>query len=326
MTHKENFIKKANIKYNNKFDYSKFEYINAKTKSTIICPIHGEFLQNPDKHLSSKYSCKMCEKVLKNKQDKRGIPNINKRISKKEFEQMFYEKYGLNYKLILDDNYSGVCGGVVDVMCNEHGIIKFNPRNMRNISCPCFECSNRNRAKSKTKPYEIVVEQLNEKHNGKYTYHDDNKLTYRNKKSIIKIICKEHGEFLKSAQKHLSGQGCFQCKIIELVANNILLGGYSNAYFENNPEKSNTNAVLYYIKIGDLYKIGITTNLYNRIRTIRSKSKSDVDIIFTKEYTLLEAFTIEQSILNLNENYRTYRKWSSELFDRDVSETILKYF
>ncbi|MCK5539081.1 MAG: hypothetical protein KAI79_19825, partial [Bacteroidales bacterium] len=57
------FTIKADKKYNYKFDYSKFTYVNAKVKSTIICPIHGEFQQNPDKHLSGKYGCLKCSNL-----------------------------------------------------------------------------------------------------------------------------------------------------------------------------------------------------------------------------------------------------------------------
>lgn len=48
---KDKFINKAMIKFGNKFDYSKIDYKNAKTKVCIICPEHGEFWQTPDKHL-----------------------------------------------------------------------------------------------------------------------------------------------------------------------------------------------------------------------------------------------------------------------------------
>ena len=42
---KEDFVNRANEIHSHKYDYSKFEYINAITKSIIICPIHGEFMQ-----------------------------------------------------------------------------------------------------------------------------------------------------------------------------------------------------------------------------------------------------------------------------------------
>ena len=37
------FIKKANLVHNNKYDYSKSIYVNSKIKTTIICSKHGEF-------------------------------------------------------------------------------------------------------------------------------------------------------------------------------------------------------------------------------------------------------------------------------------------
>lgn len=32
-------------------DYSKVKYFNRQTKVSIICPIHGEFMQTPAHHL-----------------------------------------------------------------------------------------------------------------------------------------------------------------------------------------------------------------------------------------------------------------------------------
>lgn len=44
----ELFINKASNKFNNKFNYSKVNYVNYKTPVAIICPIHGEFQQTLD--------------------------------------------------------------------------------------------------------------------------------------------------------------------------------------------------------------------------------------------------------------------------------------
>ena len=46
------FINRVCAIHNNFYDYSKVEYINNHTKVCIICPIHGEFWQTPDKHLN----------------------------------------------------------------------------------------------------------------------------------------------------------------------------------------------------------------------------------------------------------------------------------
>lgn len=62
---KEDFIKRAQKIHENKYDYSKVEYVNNRTKVKIICPIHGEFLQTSDKHLRGA-GCPSCCKKIKN--------------------------------------------------------------------------------------------------------------------------------------------------------------------------------------------------------------------------------------------------------------------
>ena len=59
LSSKEAFVEKARLIYGDKYDYSKVNYINNKTKVCIICPIHGEFWQRPNDHLSG-YSCNRC--------------------------------------------------------------------------------------------------------------------------------------------------------------------------------------------------------------------------------------------------------------------------
>jgi hypothetical protein len=54
------FINEAKLLHGDKYDYSKVEYINAKTKIKIICPIHGEFEQMPDAHTKLKQGCPNC--------------------------------------------------------------------------------------------------------------------------------------------------------------------------------------------------------------------------------------------------------------------------
>lgn len=55
----ESFVAEAQAKHGNKYDYSKVKYIDARTKVCIVCPEHGEFLQNPSGHLSGK-GCPKC--------------------------------------------------------------------------------------------------------------------------------------------------------------------------------------------------------------------------------------------------------------------------
>lgn len=59
----DEFIRKAKEVHGDKYDYSKVEYINAKTKVLIICSIHGEFWQTPSNHLKG-HKCDKCGGVM----------------------------------------------------------------------------------------------------------------------------------------------------------------------------------------------------------------------------------------------------------------------
>ena len=63
---KEEFIARSNNIHNNKYDYSKVEYVNNKTKVCIICPEHGEFWQPPKNHLLGQ-GCPICGEEIARK-------------------------------------------------------------------------------------------------------------------------------------------------------------------------------------------------------------------------------------------------------------------
>lgn len=55
------WIEKANVKHNFKYDYSKVNYISNQNKITIICKDHGEFYQRPKNHLMHGQGCPKCQ-------------------------------------------------------------------------------------------------------------------------------------------------------------------------------------------------------------------------------------------------------------------------
>ena len=61
---KEVFVIKAQKLHGDKYDYSKVEYENAKTKVCIVCPIHGDFWQTPNKHLGGS-GCYFCGRKVR---------------------------------------------------------------------------------------------------------------------------------------------------------------------------------------------------------------------------------------------------------------------
>ena len=106
---KEEWIALANEKHNGKYDYSKVQYVNNKTKVCIICSEHGEFWQPPTNHLSGQ-GCFKCgiEKKAKNQalSTKEFIKKANKVHDGK------YNYINVNYK----DSKTKVC-----IICPEHG-------------------------------------------------------------------------------------------------------------------------------------------------------------------------------------------------------------
>lgn len=70
----EEFIEKAKAIHENKYDYSKVNYVNYTTAVEIGCPIHGCFWQLPTVHLRG-CGCQTCvghAKVTKNSFIKRA--------------------------------------------------------------------------------------------------------------------------------------------------------------------------------------------------------------------------------------------------------------
>ena len=61
-SNKDKFVEKARKIHGDKYDYSKVEYVNSRTKVCIICPMHGEFWQTPNKHLSGE-GCPGCKET-----------------------------------------------------------------------------------------------------------------------------------------------------------------------------------------------------------------------------------------------------------------------
>jgi hypothetical protein len=102
----------------------------------------------------------------------------------------------------------------VKIICPIHG--KFNQIPNSHLSgSGCVQCFNEfKRGKSQLLTLECFTNRANSIHKNKYDY---SLVNYKNSKSKVIIKCKEHGEFLQTPEKHLSGQGCKKCgrKVVE---------------------------------------------------------------------------------------------------------------
>jgi len=55
----EYFIQRAIKVHGDKYNYNKTNYVNSLTKVIIVCPKHGQFMQNPTIHIN-KHGCPNC--------------------------------------------------------------------------------------------------------------------------------------------------------------------------------------------------------------------------------------------------------------------------
>lgn len=99
------FIDNAIKIHGNKYDYSNVKYINNKTKVCIICPVHGEFYQKPNDHLSGK-GCSKC---------------VGRNLSLEDFIIQAKKIHGDNYDYSNSDYIQS--DKKIKIKCNTCGII-----------------------------------------------------------------------------------------------------------------------------------------------------------------------------------------------------------
>lgn len=124
MKNKETFLKIANMKHGNTYDYSLVNFINSETKVKIICPVHNIFEQKPSSH--KKYGCIKC--------GGREKQNTETFIKKGNKVHNFY----YNYDKVEYVNWETK----VNITCPKHGEFLQNPEHhFKGHGCPTCKLS-----------------------------------------------------------------------------------------------------------------------------------------------------------------------------------------
>ena len=200
------FIEKAKKIHGDKYDYSKVEYVNSKTKVCIICPEHGEFWQIPNGHLNGN-GCKKCQyKRIKEK----NSYSTEKFIEKAK--KIYGDKYDYS-KVEYINSQTKVC-----IICPEHGEFLITPNDFLD-GHQCKKCSNKSRKEKLSLQINNFIEKAKKVHGNKYDY---SKVEYVNYDTKVCIICPEHGEFWQTPHSHISGKGCKKCGIEKRIKNTKL--------------------------------------------------------------------------------------------------------
>lgn len=127
---KADFVREARRIHGNRYDYSKFVIAGRSNKSTIICPIHGEFQQNYGNHLMGKGCSKCTYETIKSKLI----------ISKEQFIERAKAVHGNRYDYSKVE-YNGAFKKVA-IVCPVHGEFRQTPHShTSSMGSGCPKCS-----------------------------------------------------------------------------------------------------------------------------------------------------------------------------------------
>lgn len=224
----DEFIINAILVHGNKYDYSKVKYKKAIEKIVIICKEHGEFKQTPNSHLVGS-GCPFCCKTYKS--------------DNQDFTKKAIAIHGDNY------DYSKVeyktAREKIIIICKTHG--EFEQMASCHISGDgCRKCGFEKTSQQRNSNTIDFIKKASEIHDNKYDYSN---VDYKKAREKVKIICKVHGEFEQTPNKHLRPSGCDKCAI-NIRADNL---------------RSNTNEFIEKSKIihGEKYNYSKTDYLGN---------------------------------------------------------------
>jgi hypothetical protein len=188
----EEFIEKAIKIHGDKFDYSKVNYINSKTKINIKCnKCYYLFKQKPSNHLNGQ-GCPVCAGL---KIDTLIFIEKSKKIHGDKFDYF-------------NTNYIN-CDTKVDLFCKICKI-DFIQKPIDNLQGHgCRNCAHIALTKKETKSQEQFIKEAKLIHGDKYNY---SKVIYINSLKKIIIICTECNFYFKqNPNTHLRGHGCPKC-------------------------------------------------------------------------------------------------------------------
>lgn len=170
--------------HGNRYNYSKTEYVDSKTKIEIGCSKHGSFFMLPINHIRGQ-NCPKCRR--------RSREEIICELIKTHRNKYDYSL--LQFKLLTDH---------VKIKCSTHGVfVQVLQDHIKGYRCP--KC----RGLYRTKAELIAI--MNKLHNNKYCYAEmGDEYKSRDK---IKIKCPDHSFFYQTVNNHLRGQNCKLCSI-----------------------------------------------------------------------------------------------------------------
>lgn len=271
---REDFITKAKNIHGNKYDYSKTFYNGSSKKCIFICKVHEEFQQLPLAHLKGKGCSKCGDLSMANKQSAEHRRNFEIKASK--IHNNFYDYSNYIY---INNKTKG------KIICPIHGEFQQVPTKHINGKQGCPKCGSEAMAeKQSVEAKKEFKDKAFKTHDGIYDY---SKFFYKNSSTKSIIICSKClQEFRQTAEDHLRGRGCPNCKS-KRDNNAIYIWQALKEFYDGKP----------------LYKIGVTSARLkkNRILQVANKLGWEYKIILIKN-VICEARELERKLHTIGTN------------------------
>lgn len=335
----EDFIKKARLVHDDKYDYSKTVYDGAFVKVYVICPTHGEFKQRANDHKQGN-GCPKCA---------REESSQGQRNSKEQFISKAKTVHGDRYDYS-SSNYTSN-KSKVNIICSIHG--KFEQRPSDHLSgYGCYKCTLDGRRTSQSE----FINKAKMVHGDRYDY---SRAIYKSSDSPVYILCEHHGLFKPLAREHVRGTGCPKCSnnvkltTLGFISKAEMVHGdrydYSLCYYDGRTNKidiicpehvvfkqnpgdhlqgkgcsscsltgfdDSKDAVLYVISDLDMkyMKIGITGNINNRFTRLKYSTPFEIQMINAFDICGSVARNVEKAIHGMCDHvslgdFEGYSEW-----------------
>lgn len=277
------FKQKARKVHKEWYSYKDTEYVSARTPVAVRCKIHGDFTISPNNHLNGA-GCRKCSQKAKDNNHRKVLVG----------------------QVVIHTNSSTPILSTIlgitkpmEAVCPMHGKYSQELRRfLKTGQCPkCSAIIGGSKQISSTKEFISKAIVL---HGNVYSY---TKTVYTTAKSKVVVTCGLHGDFTKTPNKHLQGQGCPRCNV----------SYHDLDYFSNNLVDAYDIGILYLVKMYSpvtkevFYKIGVSKRSVDRRFTdIKGYIVSEVSSIHTYR---AHTYLVEQYLHKLNANNRYTPKY-----------------
>ena len=244
--YEKNFIEKSSKIHNNKYDYSKVNYINTNTKVCIICPKHGEFWQRPHYHLKG-----------------RGCPKCGRKmVTTETYLELINERYNDKYdfsKIVYINRKTPIT-----VICKEHGEFNISPIHLLNNHeaehCPI--CQTKKNI-LETKLFETIQQKFN------------NQKIVRNYHNYKLLGRKEIDIYFPKLKIGIEYQGGQHFKPVDLFGGEEQFKKQLERDYEKIEQCKQNGIILLHFTYDNKIKTNVSYNVYNNVNDI-------INIIETK--------------------------------------------